>query len=93
MLETAPVPLLLLAEKTAPRSVIHKRVNHVKYKGFVQLMVDGALGVTGPPVQNLVDKVSKVDNGCATVLLRPTVADCAWGRLIRACHVTKVTVQ
>ena len=51
------------------------------------------LGVTGARVQRLAAKVSKEDNGSATVLRRPMVAECAWGRQTKACLVTKVTVQ
>ena len=51
------------------------------------------LGATGARVQRLAAKVSKEDNGSATVLRRPMVAECAWGRQTKACLVTKVTVQ
>ena len=56
-------------------------------------MARGALGATGPHVQRPAAKEYNIGDDSVTIPHRPMMAICARDQQIRACHVTKATVQ
>ena len=56
-------------------------------------MVLGAYGATGPLVQRPAAKECNIGGDFVTAPRRPMVVICAWDPQIKACLVTKATVQ